>query len=98
MHRSYLCDMWDPYLSGIGKHMPRASVVFDRFHIIKQMNKAIEKVRWAEQKENKELKKTGFIWLKNPRNLTETQAEQLTELKKLDLKTARAYQIKLALS
>lgn len=35
--------------------------------------------------------------LKNPKNLTEKQAEQLIELKKLDLKTARAYQIKLAL-
>ncbi len=92
------CDMWDPYLNGIGKHIPGASVVFDRFHIMKQMNKAIEKVRWAEQKENKDLKKTRFIWLKNPKNLTEKQAEQLTELKKLDLKTARAYQIKLALS
>ena len=44
------CDMWDPYLSGIGKHIPGASVVFDRFHIMKQMNEAIEKVRWAEQK------------------------------------------------
>jgi len=92
------CDMWDPYLNGIRKHIPRASVVFDRFHIMKQMNKAIEKVRWAEQKENKDLKKTRFIWLKNPKNLTEKQSEQLTELKKLDLKTARAYQIKLALS
>jgi len=92
------CDMWDPYLNGIGKHIPGASVVFDRFHIMKQMNKAIDKVRGAEQKENKDLKKTRFIWLKNPKNLTEKQAEQLTELKKLDLKTARAYQIKLALS
>ena len=92
------CDMWDPYLNGIRKHIPQASVVFDRFHIMKIMNKAIERVRWAEQKTNKELKKTRFIWLKNPKNLTEEQAEQLTALKKLDLKTARAYQIKLALS
>ena len=92
------CDMWDPYLNGISKHIPRATVVFDRFHIMKQMNKAIEKVRWAEQKTNEDLKKTRFIWLKNPKNLTEKQADQLTELKKLDLKTARAYQIKLALS
>jgi len=91
------CDMWDAYLNGIRNHIPQASVVFDRFHIMKQMNKAIEKVRWAEQKTNKDLKKTRFIWLKNPKNLTEKQAEQLIELKKLDLKTARAYQIKLAL-
>ena len=92
------CDMWDPYLNGIGKYIPRANVVFDRFHIMKQINKAIEKVRWVEQKTNKELKKTRFLWLKNPKNLTEKQTGQLADLKKLDLKTARAYQIKLALS
>lgn len=92
------CDMWDPYLNGIGKYMLHANVVFDRFHIMKQINKAIEKVRWAEQKTNKELKKTRFLWLKNPKNLTEKQTGQLVDLKKLDLKTARAYQIKLALS
>ena len=92
------CDMWDPYLNGIEKYLPQASVVFDRFHIIKKMNKAIEMVRWAEQKENQELKKTRFIWLKRPENLTGEQEAKLAELKKLDLKTARAYQIKLALS
>jgi transposase len=92
------CDMWDAYLNGIRNHIPKAGVVFDRFHIMKQMNKAIEKVRWAEQKTNKDLKKTRFIWLKNPKNLTEKQAETLSCLKKYDLKTARAYHIKLALA
>jgi transposase len=92
------CDMWDAYLNGIRHHIPQASVVFDRFHIMKQMNKAIEKVRWDEQKTNKDLKKTRFIWLKNPKNLTESQEEKLSCLQKLDLKTARAYHIKLALA
>jgi transposase len=92
------CDMWDPYLNGLTHHIPHAKVVFDRFHIMQQMNKAIEKVRWMEQKANKDLKKTRYLWLKNPKNLTEQQAERLEELKGLDLKTARAYHIKLALS
>ena len=92
------CDMWDAYLNGIRNYLPQASVFFDRFHIMKQMNKAIEKVRWAEQKTNKDLKETRFIWLKNPKNLTEKQAETLSCLKKYDLKTARAYHIKLALA
>jgi transposase len=92
------CDMWDAYLNGIRNHIPKADVVFDRFHIMKQMNKAIEKVRWAEQKTNNDLKKTRFIWLKNPKSLTEKQAEKLSCLKQYDLKTARAYHIKLALA
>lgn len=92
------CDMCDPYLNGLGHHIPHAHVVFDRFHIMKLMNKAIEKVRWMEQKGNSDLKKTRYLWLKNPKNLTPQQAKRLAELKGLDLKTARAYHIKLALS
>jgi len=92
------CDMWDPYLNGLGHHIAHAKVVFDRFHIIKLMNKAIEKVRWKEQKENSDLKKTRYLWLKNPKNLTAKQEKRLDKLKGLDLKTARAYHIKLALS
>jgi transposase len=92
------CDMWDPYLHGLRNYLSQARVVFDHFHIVHQLNKAIEKVRWLEQKENKALKKTRYLWLRNPRNLTSEQEEQLEELKRLDLKTARAYHIKLALA
>jgi transposase len=92
------CDMWDPYLNGIGKCMERAMVVFDRFHVMNQLNKAIERVRWEEQRENKALKKSRFLWLKNPNNLTSRQEARLAALKRLDLRTARAYQIKLALA
>ena len=65
---------------------------------MKQMNKATEKVRWAEQKTNKELIKIRLLRLKNQESLTERQPEQLMGLKKLDLETVQAYQIKLALS
>lgn len=92
------CDMWDPYLNGLRNHLSQAQVVFDHFHIMHQLNKAIEKVRWLEQKENKALKKTRYLWLRNPHNLTAEQVGQLEELKRLDLKTARAYHIKLALA
>lgn len=92
------CDMWDPYLNGINKNLSKADVIFDRFHIMKQMNEALEKVRRAEQQHNKNLKNTRFIWLKNPKNLTEKQTSIVDELLKLDLKTVKAYQIKLALS
>ena len=38
------CDMWDPYLSGIGEWLNQSRVVFDRFHVMNQMNEAIEEV------------------------------------------------------
>ncbi len=92
------CDMWDPYLSGIGEWLNQSRVVFDRFHVMNQMNEAIEEVRWEEQRANKILKKSRFLWLKNPENLTVGQSARLQALKRLDLKTAKAYQIKLALA
>ncbi len=92
------CDMWDPYLNGIGTFLSKARVVFDRFHVMNQLNKAVERVRWDEQREHKALKKSRFLWLKNPNNLTAQQEARLGALKKLDLRTARAYQIKLALA
>jgi transposase len=92
------CDMWDPYLNGIGKHLAKATVVFDRFHVMNLFNNALEAVRRDEQRENRILKKSRFLWLKNPKNLTGNQETRLEALKRLDLRTARAYQIKLALA
>ena len=92
------CDMWDPYLNGIGRLLNNARVVFDRFHVMNQINKALEAVRREEQRDNGILKKSRFLWLKNPKNLTTRQEVRLQALKRLDLKTARAYQIKLALA
>lgn len=63
-----------------------------------QLNKAIEMVRREEQRDNEALTKSRFLWLKNPKNLTDNQEARLEALKKLDLRTARAYQIKLALA
>lgn len=61
------------------------------------MNDAVDKVRRLEQKECPLLKKSRWIWLKNPENLTIKQSERLKDLSKLNLKTALAYQMRLNL-
>ena len=61
------------------------------------VNSGVDAVRRAEQKTNKILKKTRFIWLKNPENLTDKQSDSLNSLKELNLDTALAYQMKLNL-
>jgi len=45
--------------------------------------------------ENDVLKNTRYIWLKNAANLTIKQTSKLTALSRLNLKTAKAYQIRL---
>jgi transposase len=53
-------------------------------------------VRRAEQKRRAELKKSRYLWLKNPQNLSARQRTQLDNLATANLKTGRAYRICLA--
>ena len=91
------CDMSPAFISGINEHFPEAQITFDKFHIMKIINEAVDEVRRAEQKEHPVLARSRYLWLKNPNNLNANQSSRLNELKlkKYNLKTSRAYQIKL---
>jgi transposase len=94
-------DMSKSYQSGARSYMPNAKIVFDKFHVIKLANDAVDQVRRLESKEQQEqgknLKKSRYVWLKNPENLSEKQQEKLESLNKLNLQTAKAYQMRLNL-
>ena len=91
-------DMSPAFIKGVAAHLPEASVTFDKFHVVKVINDAVDQVRRQERASNPELSKTRYIWLKNPSNLTANQKETLAALNipKSNLKTAKAYQIRLA--
>lgn len=91
------CDMSPAFISGVEKQFPHARLTFDKFHIMKIINEAVDEVRRQEQKNRPELARTRYIWLKNPENLKLSQVETLEGLtvKKLNLKTSRAYHIRL---
>jgi len=90
-------DMSPSFISGVERFFPNAHLTFDKFHIMKVINEAVDEVRRQEQKDRPELFRTRYIWLKNIENLKPSQTETLDELtlKKLNLKTSRAYHIKL---
>ena len=88
-------DMSPAFIKGTDAHLPNANITFDKFHAIKIINEAVDLVRRAEQMDRPELKKTRYIWLKNEGNLTKVQRETFGGLADLNLKTARAYQIRL---
>lgn len=93
------CDMWQPYADVVKARAPKAILVFDKFHIVQHLTKAVDQVRRDEIREKgKEHKvlmsKTRYIWLKNPWNLTEKQQARLSELEHLNLKINRAYLLK----
>ncbi len=92
------CDMSPAFISGVKQYLPEAQLTFDKFHVLKVINEAVDKVRIEEQRQQPELlKKSKYIWLKNPDNLNDHQKERLASLrlKDLNLKTARAYHIRL---
>ena len=93
----FCCDMSPAFIAGIDMNLPDAKITFDRFHVMKLMGEAVDQVRRSEQKEHIELKNSRYIWLKNPENLTKKQRFQYESLSELNLKTARAYQIRLNL-
>ena len=47
------------------EHFPKADITFDRFHIVKLLNKAMDTVRKQERKEHEQLKGHKYTFLKN---------------------------------
>jgi len=97
----FVCtDMWKAYLKVIKKKLPTALNILDRFHIVKKLNEAIDKVRNQEviklKKEGFEpvLAKSKYCFLKREENLTEKQGIKLKDLMKMDLQTVKAYLFK----
>jgi transposase len=93
------CDMWQPYVDKIKEKFPKATLIFDKFHIVQHLNQAVDQVRKDEARALKDsdpevLQKTRYIWLKNPENLTENQQVRLGDLETLNLRTNRAYLLK----
>jgi len=97
-------DMWDPYIKAVKEVIPEADqlISFDRFHVSKHINEALDKVRRREhasfQKLTGEspLSKTRFQWLINSNRIDNRTSErkEFLNLSKLNLETARAWRIK----
>jgi len=79
------CDMSPSFIKGVTENLPKAKITFDKFHILKIINEAVDAVRREESKTNPLLKKTRYIFLKNEENLTKKQREKKEALKIADL-------------
>ena len=90
-------DMSQSFLRGMREAFPNATQVIDKFHVVKNANDAVDKVRREEAKTAPCLKKTKYLWLKNKGSLTAKQSEKLAGLSKMHLKTERAYAMRLSL-
>ncbi len=58
-------DMSPAFISGCAKSLPSASITFDKFHVMKEVNKAMDELRKLERVGNDMLKKHKYTFLKN---------------------------------
>ena len=95
-HIKEVCiDMSAAFIKGVADNLTEAEITFDKFHVMQLIGRAVDEVRRAEVKSRPELKRSRYLWLKNERNLTAEQAAQLGSLSQTNLKTARAYHLRL---
>lgn len=71
-------DMWKPYKTAVNAVLPQATVVIDKFHIVKMANEALEKVRKAMRadltlKQKRGLMHDRFVLLKRERDLNDKE-------------------------
>ena len=95
-------DMSPAYISAVVTHLPEATLVFDRFHVIKLYNDGLSDLRRKLYHEATDLmqkqviKGTRWLLLKNPENLSQDrkEAERLEEALRLNQPLALAYYLK----
>ena len=92
-------DMWDPYIKAIKEQCPNAKLVFDKFHVVKKVNEALDEVRKKEfdkatDEERVEMKRKRWVILTREHNLKTEQKEELAELMKRNDRLYKAYLLK----
>ena len=92
-------DMSKAYIAAVRKTFVdgEAKIVFDRFHIMQHVNKAVDTVRKEEHKalgKDSVLTGTKYLWLYAKENIPDKHQATFGGLRAGDLKTGRAWAIK----
>ena len=87
-------DMWTAFRVVAEETLPNAEITHDRFHLIKYLNNAIDKVRRREVKSNEGLKKSRFLFLKNEENLSEKQRIAFEVIKNANYEASKAWVVR----
>lgn len=94
-------DMWEPFALSVRAHLADADdkIVFDRFHLMGYLGKAVDTVRKQENRAlmaegDKSLAGSKYLWLYSQENLPTKHHGRFASLRDTDLKTARAWAIK----
>ena len=94
-------DMWAPYIQATLARVPEAAgkIVFDRFHVMGYLGKAVDTVRKQEHRAlmaagDETLKGSKYLWLYSRENVPQQRRDEFDALKRKELKVGRAWAIK----
>lgn len=94
-----LMDMWKPFRNAAQAHAPQAAILFDKFHVIRHLGEALDKVRRAEYarlsgKDRRFIKGQKYTLLSNRENLTTEGRKALKTLLAANKRLNTAYLLK----
>jgi transposase len=97
--RLAVMDMWKPFRNSTQRHAPQAAILFDKFHILRHLGEALDKVRKAEYarlsgRNRRFIKGQKYALLSHPENLTGTARKNLKLLLAANQRLNTAYLLK----
>lgn len=97
--RLAVMDMWKPFRKVAEKQAPQAAILFDKFHIMKHLGDALDKVRKSEYgrvsgKDRRFIKGQKYNLLAHPENLNANKRKALKALLAANKRLNTAYILK----
>ena len=73
-------DMSPAFIKGVTDHLPKATITFDKFHVVAHASQAVDQMRRTEQRTDPTLKGLRWALLKDKSKLSPDQARDLDRL------------------
>ena len=92
-------DMWKAFRKSTEKHAPQAAILYDKFHVMRHLNEALDKVRKQEyarlsEKDRQYVKGQKYTLLSHWKNLSVEGKDALKTLFKANKRLNKAYLLK----
>jgi len=89
-------DMASPYVQSTLEHVPDAhrKIVFDKFHVVRQLTHAVDLERRAASRDDAGLKHTRYAWLRRPASMGHAERIAFARLRRQHARVGRAWSIK----
>lgn len=98
--RLAVMDMWKPFRNMTEQHAPQAAILYDKFHVLRHLNDAMDQVRKAEYKRLTDrddrtfIKGQKYVLLSHRANLSLEKRRQLQTLLAANKRLNTAYVLK----